>query len=671
MVAKPDKKAAKKGRPANAAKNPKSRKNRHQVEKRTFLESLDTFFDKHQMKFFWIFMILATIFSLLLFDKRVSPGGDDSTYIIRAYEFIHNFVYPSYQGPLYPIVLSPFVLLFGVNIVPLKAISLVFILGTLFFFFRAFKNRIPASLLIPLFILITVNAHLLYYGSQTYNEAFYMLIQSLFFIVVFSKLIDHDPENLPLKSTYKGFLLTGLMIMLLGYTRSIGYASLFAVSGYFILKGKWKSLLFTIGSFLIFFALFHFIKTALWENAGLDFKGQAEGLMRKNFYNPASGNEDFAGYVKRFVENSNMYISRHFYTLLGFRPDRPVTMKPLLTVFTYLLFILGLFKIAKKNNYLFFTGIYAGTFCLITFIILQQQWGQSRLIIPYFPLILLFLLATVYYFVQQKRFRYFSFLVLLVPIILLFPDLSRLREKVEQQQKVHSIYDGLTPDWVNFIKMSEWADKHVKPDDVIASRKPSISFVYGNGHQFYGIMRLPAERPDTLVDKLIRKGLNPVIVPYKGLYEKKFPEQLYGFYRKDIQGIINEGGVLHGIYSFEPSKRKLMLNELKKYGVQYYAGPDSALRFAESFNNQSYAVRPDSLVHILIKNDVSYVIMASLRVIPAQKTGRTINTVQRYLFFTEQKYPGLFEEVKMIGGKNDEPAYLFRVNYKKYNLKVK
>ncbi len=671
MGAKPNKSAAKIGKKAAVTKNSRKQKNRHHAEKRTFLESLDAFFDRHQLKFFWTFMILATIFGLLLFDQRVSPGGDDSTYIIRAYDFIHKFSYPSYQGPLYSIVLSPFVLIFGVNIVVLKALSLVFMLGTLFFMFRAFRNRIPGSLLIPFFILIAVNAHLLYYGSQTYNEAFFMLIQSLFFIVVFTKLIDTDSENLPLKTTYKGFLLTGLVIVLLGYTRSIGYAALFAVIGYFILKGKWKSVLYTLGSFLIFFALFHFIKLALWGNAALDFKGQAEGLMRKNFYNPAAGNEDFAGYIKRFVENSNMYISRHFYTLLGLRPDRPVTMKPVLTIFTYLLYLAGLFKVAKKNNYLFFTGIYAGIFCLLTFVILQQQWGQSRLIIPYFPLILLFLLATIYYFAQQKKFRSFSFLVLLVPVILLFPDLSRLHEKVEEQQKVHSIYDGLTPDWVNFIKMSEWADKNVKPNDVIASRKPSISFVYGNGHEFYGIMRLPVERPDSLVSRLLSKGEKPVIVPYKELYEKKFPEQLYGFYRKDIQAVVNEGGVLHGIYSFESSKRISMLNELDKFGINYYATPDSVLKFASAFPDQSYAVMPDSLLHILMKNDVSYVIMASLRVIPAQKTGRTINTVQRFLFFTEQKYPGLFEEVNRIGGKDDEPAYLFRVNYKKYNITVK
>ncbi|HYX07907.1 MAG TPA: hypothetical protein VE912_14345 [Bacteroidales bacterium] len=671
MGAKPDKKAAIKGRPANAAKNHRKQKNKNRTEKLTFPESLNAFFERHQMKFFWVFMMLATIFSLLLFDKRVSPGGDDSMYIIRAYDFIHKFVYPSYQGPLYPIVLSPFVLIFGVNIIPLKALSLVFIIGSLFFFFRAYRNRIPASLLIPVFILISINAHILYYGSQTYNEAFFMFLQSLFFIVVFKKLIDNDPENLPLKSTYKGFLLTGLMIVLLGYTRSIGYASLFAVMGYFILKKKWKSLLYIFGSFILFFALFHFIKLALWDHAALDFKGQAAGLMRKKFYSPAAGNEDFAGYLKRFVGNSNMYISRHFYVLLGLRPDRLVTMKPVLTIFTYLLFILGLFKVARKNNYLFFTGIYAGLFCFLTFFILQEIWGQSRLIIPYFPLILLFLLATVYYFVQQKKLKSLSFLIILIPLILLFSDFIRLHEKVKEQQKIHSIYDGLTPDWVNFIKMSEWADKNVKADDVIASRKPSISFVYGNGHDFFGIMRLPSERPDSLVNKLIRKGEKPVIVPYKELYEKKFPEQLYGFYRKDIQAVINDIGVLYGIYSFEPSKRKTMLNELGKYGIHYYADPDSALRFAGTFNIQAYAARPDSLLHILMKNDVSYVIMASLRVIPAQKTGRTINTVQRFLFFTEQKYPGLFEEVKMIGGKNDEPAYLFRVNYKKYNLNVK
>ena len=51
--------------------------------------------------------------------------------------------------------------------------------------------------------------------------------------------------------------------------------------------------------------------------------------------------------------------------------------------------------------------------------------------------------------------------------------------------------------------------------------------------------------------------------------------------------------------------------------------------------------------------------MASLRKYEAQKTQYTINTIHRYLFYIQQKYPERIKLVKQIG--TDEPAYLFEI----------
>jgi hypothetical protein len=63
-----------------------------------------------------------------LFDIRVSLSGDDSEYILRAYNFIHG-EFPTFQGPLYPIVLSPFIALFGISLPLLKMLSALFLLN--------------------------------------------------------------------------------------------------------------------------------------------------------------------------------------------------------------------------------------------------------------------------------------------------------------------------------------------------------------------------------------------------------------------------------------------------------------------------------------------------------------------------------------------------------------
>ena len=52
----------------------------------------------------------AVIFSVIifykLFDIRVNLAGDDSSYIFRGYLFYSKGIYPTWQGPLYPIFLS-------------------------------------------------------------------------------------------------------------------------------------------------------------------------------------------------------------------------------------------------------------------------------------------------------------------------------------------------------------------------------------------------------------------------------------------------------------------------------------------------------------------------------------------------------------------------------------
>ena len=78
---------------------------------RDFIDTVDQFLTKRLNLIFYLSLGLAILFSILLFDVKVGPGGDDSAYIQRAFNFVHGFIFPGYQGPLYPMVLSPFILL--------------------------------------------------------------------------------------------------------------------------------------------------------------------------------------------------------------------------------------------------------------------------------------------------------------------------------------------------------------------------------------------------------------------------------------------------------------------------------------------------------------------------------------------------------------------------------
>ena len=81
----------------------------------SLIESLDNWFAKKGSGIKIAAFSLCILFSLLLFRVRMDIGGDDSGYVLRAYDFIHKGAFPSLQGPLYPLVLSIFISLFGIK----------------------------------------------------------------------------------------------------------------------------------------------------------------------------------------------------------------------------------------------------------------------------------------------------------------------------------------------------------------------------------------------------------------------------------------------------------------------------------------------------------------------------------------------------------------------------
>ncbi len=540
-------------------------KTKHKVESKSknFFEKADQFFDKRGNIFFWISLFFTLLFSFLLFNFRVSEAGDDSAYILRAFELVKEFKFPSFQGPLYPMVMSIFIWIFGLNVTLLKALSLVFIIFHLYFFYKAFKENIPGTILIFVMIILSFNSHLLYYSSQTFNEAFFMFIQSIL-IFYFFKVINKEYVTL-----WK-YILLGLLVFLMGMTKTIGFSALLAVMSFLAFDKKWKALFLTLTSFIVFYFILGLIKEYVFDLSGPQFKSQLNTLLQKDPYDASKGMESFSGFIQRFLTNSNLYLSKHLFNFLGLKSNQ-LTHSTFLTILVYVLFFVSLSFSFKRNKYLFFVGLYLLFICGATFVSLQTRWDQSRLIIPFLPLILVFLISGLYYLRKKKNFGIIGFILPVLFIIMFFTNLNYTSKKVKQNNDYlmnalsgNDLY-GLTPDWVNYVKMSKWAGENVPESVEIACRKPSVSFIYAE-RKFEGIYRIPSKDPDTLIANLKQKNIH-------------------------------------------------------------------------------------------------YVIMGSLRKYPTQKTEYTINTVQRYLYYIQLKYPQSIILVNKIG--MDESAYLFKIDYDK------
>ncbi len=515
-------------------KNTKKEKSKKKIKQSNdLLNIVDNFFEKNQTLLFRIFLGFSFLFTLLLFDMKVSVGGDDANYIIRAYDFIHEFKYPAFQGPLYPMILSVFVGIFGINLPVLKLLSTIFLTGHFVAFYYAFKNKIPASILFSTLILIALNTFLLFYGSQTYSEALFMFAQILFFIFFFKHFIDNSDTASDNKQQIFNFLYLGVFLLALGLIRSIGYTMLIVVVIYFFTQKEWKNAGFSILSFAAFSGLWKIVKTLVWKDTKLQFGSQASSLMMVHPYDASKGTETFMGFIHRFIDNSNIYISKYFFQMLSWRPELIKTKNgfitpedlPVLTILVYGLIIWALIYYFKRNKYLLFAGIYLVTGLGLTFVILQTIWAAYRLMIPFLPLLIMFSLLGIYALLKLNKLKSFQLAFPLIVLMLFYSSFKNVSIKVKENQAIlkknlaGNMLAGLTPDWQNYIKMTQWAAKNVPENEVIACRKPNIAFIYTK-RRFFGIYKVPQNTDaDSLLQNLYNHNVNYIIMASLRKYE--------------------------------------------------------------------------------------------------------------------------------------------------------
>ena len=265
--------------------------------RRDWAAKTDAFFEKRQKLFFAVSILLSLLTSILLFDVKVSLSGDDCDYILGADDFRRHFTYPGAHGAvLYQMVLSPFAGLSGMNLILLKSLSTLFLVASMWLFYKSFRKRVPAAVWAPAMLLVSLCSYVFFYASYTYSEAFFMLMQGLF-VYFFSGYFlreDNGSPNRPPVGRSQYFLLAALALALL-LARPIGFGVWGAIALFFAIRRRWKDLLYLFGAFALLFVLFSLLKSALWPETAtmIDLKT----FLAKDPYNPALGTDDFHGFV--------------------------------------------------------------------------------------------------------------------------------------------------------------------------------------------------------------------------------------------------------------------------------------------------------------------------------------------------------------------------------------
>jgi hypothetical protein len=533
-------------------------------------------------------------------------------------------------------------------------------MGFMYLFFIAFRSRIPSTLLIVVLSALSVNSFILYYASQTYNEVFYLFVQMILVLVFYRSFIDNE-QVLTFNQDIKRHLLLALCLLALALTKNIGYSAVFAVLGYFLFMKQWKNILYALAAFGVLMLVFQSVKYMLWNDGGLQFSSQGSGLMNKDYYNPQAGKEDLAGFFTRLIDNSNLYLSKHFVSMVGLRKiGQAMTVSSLVSVLIYFLAIGSLFITYKKNKYLFFTGLLTSTFLLISFIILQTKWDQS----------LLMIFSLVYYISEIQKFKLLQVVVPVLALLIFFKSLAIAAGSVKANQEISGRYGGLTPDWKNYLKASEWAATNLPKDAIVACRKPSISFVYGKGRNFYGIMQLPTYNADVFFNNWMQNEPSYMLFRYTDFYGKQLTPELYTILKENMLAMLFVGDSVFFADKVSDNVKGAFADAVKAAGFNYISSV-SEIKSMISNDKTLKLYYPDSLLNQLQNNGVTHILTASLRRNSSQKDGFIINTVERYMAFIQEKYPLLFTKVSQVGEDDNEPATIFKIEYEKYGRTVK
>ena len=628
----------------------------------SFYDRLNSFFDRNQKTFFIISMLLGALLSILLFDVKVNLSGDDSDYIVYAKSFWEDFRFPGFRGPLYPIILSPFVGIFGMNLILLKSLSAVFIILSVWLLYKTFRDKIDAAILIPCVFLVSICSYLFFYASYTFSEPLFMLLQSLFIYFFAKYFLNENQPVYQLKTDWKKYLILGSIALCMGLTRSIGYGVLGAVILFFAINRRWKDLIYTLSASVLVFALFQLFKTLVWPEAGSAY--DLRNYLAKDYYNINGGMEDLPGFLERLKTNSIVYLSASLYQFMGLVKETPSNYIPVSefrTVLTYILFAVSLILVFKKNKSLLFTGIYVGVMNFISFVLLQSNWGQDRLIVIYYPFILLFLLGGAYYLFQFKKIRSLFFLYPILLICVCIGTLITTKTRVSrnlpilQQNLLGDQLYGLTPDWVNLIKASQWAAKNLDQNAQIISRKPTISQVYTD-RRFNGAPGDVTVSIDEIKTLKAQDNHTIVIVAENNVHTFRSPYMLYTFTANSSENYISvgsqEAAAAAFLYSIPSDDLNYFLEALNKAELAYTLDFHN---FIENIGNKSIRIYDlEKMTSKLIDSHTDYLLLAQLRVDPTQNTGVYMNNIHRFVWYVSYKYPERFKRIHVVG--DQEPC---------------
>ena len=468
-------------------------------------------------------VIFGIILYSLALNANLSTNGDDSRYILISRAFLEkgvlnqiffsDLIVSTGHYFMLPLLLLPFS--FSENFILMKLIPLLSTILSIFALNEFLKGIVKDTHRKMILILYVVNPWVIEYSGLILTEMPYILF-SLCTLTFFKKYLDNGKNlYLLLSIIFLGFSL---------YTRPFGLAFLPAFFLFFLIRKRWKELVF-------FFAVILIITIPILYNAMGLFSAYSKDFIKKQQYysfeyKEAKGPEIMYRIGYNFLAYTGNYLpdimARPVVSRINPRlPDRTINpffpLKFLMGTLLGGIILIGFIKTFRAKMYLY--HLYLFFHIMINLVI---NVYVARYIFSLLPFILLFLFEGINHKTDmasgREGRRFFGREKFIHGLFLFFFSVSIIGTIGEI---VNARTGYVSPEVKVFVECNDWVKDNTPRSSIVLSRKPTYTKVY-TGRDAIGYIF--SDNVQKQLTNIVENGVDYVIVEDLGFYldEEKY-----------------------------------------------------------------------------------------------------------------------------------------------------
>ena len=451
-------------------------------------------------------LALHLVLSLVLFDPKLSTGGDNAQYLILAKSILHgsysNMQEPgsppnSQYPPFFPMLLAPVVAVSGGSLMPVKLLIVACGIVGLLMFYLVLRRLGSGRDWVPPLLLLTVSPLFLSYAHDTYTEVPFVMVSlpALYFLLRAAKE----------RRSWLFAGLAGLFAALAFLTRTQGLALPLGLGTFLALKRRWRE--------LGVFALVFFATWLPWLIRDLQVPhdaGYLAQLLRRNWYDAASGNAGAGEFLRRILDNMGIYLFRVLPAVVLPLVSSAKAILPLFGVAVSGVTLWGFITEAKKRGMgmvewcvLFAAGVLS---------VWPTVWSGDRFLLPILPLLLWYLMAGLRDLARRlKLLKLPAYAAALLAVICLAANIGQAGTNLKNLSDYAKgdRFAGYDDAWRTYFQASEWLRDHTDPNAVVVSRKPVFTYLV-SGRQSFVYPYVADEKQ--VLDDIDRRGATHVFL---------------------------------------------------------------------------------------------------------------------------------------------------------------